>query len=157
MNWTDLLEREMEEAYDATQGLFDLVNDDELEWKPGTGSNWMTTGQLLRHLTIACGAPCMGYVTGDWGLPEGMSFDDVFPDARLPTAEEMPSVTSVAEARRDLAADKKLALAMVARAGEDAGPRSAGLRSRDPFADQTAVPRRRPGRHRSPRSSPQRI
>ena len=120
MKWTDVLERRMDEVYHATQGLVDLVDEDELEWKPETGSNWMTIGQLLRHLTIACGAPCMGYVTGEWGLPEGMSYKDLFPEDRLPTAEELPSVTSVAEARKGLAADKQIALDMVAEAGEDA-------------------------------------
>ena len=50
-----------------------------------------------------------GFVTGDWGLPEGVSFEDMDPDAMLPPAEAMPTVESMAQARELLAADKALA------------------------------------------------
>ena len=46
MNWTELLTSEIESAYRATDGLLDLVDEDNLDWKPSEGSNWMTTGQL---------------------------------------------------------------------------------------------------------------
>lgn len=116
MKWTEVLERRVEVEYQATLGLLDLVDEDRLEWKPETGTNWMTMGQLLMHLTQACGTPCRGYVTGDWGLPEGMSLEEMFPENRLPTAEELPSIASVAEARQELVADKQLALDMIAEA-----------------------------------------
>ncbi len=52
MSWTGLLTREIESMYKVTEGLLDLVDDDKLGWKPATGSNWMTTGQLLMHITV---------------------------------------------------------------------------------------------------------
>lgn len=111
MNWTGLLKAEIEDAYHATEGLLKLVDRDSLGWKPATGSNWMTVGQLLEHLTTACGAGMKGFVTGDWGMPE----ESV---AGMPTAETMPAAKSVAAVKRKLAADKALALEMVEKAGE---------------------------------------
>ena len=118
MNWTEMLQRGIAETYRATEGLLDLVDDDQLDWKPPTGSNWMTTGQLLRHLTEACGFCCRGFVTGDWGLPEGADMQELPPEQMLPPAETLPTVASVAEARQLLAADRELALRMVQEAGE---------------------------------------
>lgn len=118
MTWTDLIRTGIEDTYRATDGLMALVKDDELGWKPATGQNWMTVGQLLQHCTEACGACCKGFVTGDWGLPEGLDMSDLPADAALPPAEKLPAVASVADARRLLAADKAVALAMVAQAGE---------------------------------------
>jgi hypothetical protein len=71
MNWTELLKCNIEGAYKATDGLMALVEDKDLAWKPATGKNWMTTGQLLMHLTNACGFCCRGFATGDWGMHEG--------------------------------------------------------------------------------------
>ena len=51
MNWKELLKKEIEHTYKVTEGLINIVDDDKLEWKPSTGSNWMTTGQILMHLT----------------------------------------------------------------------------------------------------------
>jgi uncharacterized damage-inducible protein DinB len=113
MNWTKLLEGEIEAAYRATDGLMQLCDGLPLNWKPSSGSNWMTTGQLLHHLTNACGHCCRGFVTGDWGMPK-----DAKPEDMTPPAEKMPSVASVAEARRLLAEDKAVALRMVKEAGE---------------------------------------
>lgn len=113
MNWSEMLKTQVEETYSATEGLVKLVENTVLDWKPTTGSNWMTTGQLLKHITTACGACCKGFVTGDWGMLEKMS-----EEAMLPSAERLPTVTSVEEARRALAADKKVALNMIAKAGE---------------------------------------
>ena len=118
MNWTDLLKCGIEGTYGPTDALMAKVTDAELGWKPVTGNNWMTVGQLLRHLDSACGACCKGFVTGDWGMPAGQKLEDLPPEAMLPPAEKMLSVTSVAEARRLLAADKVLALEMIAKAGE---------------------------------------
>ena len=35
MNWTELLNSEIETSYKTTQGLLDLVDPDQLDWKPG--------------------------------------------------------------------------------------------------------------------------
>ncbi len=118
MNWTELLKAEMENSYRAAEGLLNLVEDSKLDWKPETGNNWMTTGQLLRHLPEACGFCFKGFVTGDWGMPEGAA--DMSTEEMLPPAEKMASVSSVAEAKEMLAKDKELALAMIAEAGEEA-------------------------------------
>ena len=113
MNWTKLLEGEIADTYHATDGLMQLVDDKSLSWRPATGSNWMTTAQLLMHLTNACGACCRGFVSGEWPLPK-----DAKPSDMLPPAEKLPAVASVAEARKLLAADKALALEMIHKAGE---------------------------------------
>ena len=113
MNWTKLLESEIETTFHATDGLMQLVEDKSLTWRPATGSNWMTTGQLVMHLTEACGACCRGFVAGQWPMPANATMEEM-----LPAAEKMPSAKSVAEARKLLAEDKKLALEMVHRAGE---------------------------------------
>ena len=69
----------------------------------------MTTGQLLMHLVWGNGPGFKGFVTGDWGMPDGMSLEDMNPEDMLPPAEAMPAVESVAQAREKLAADKVLA------------------------------------------------
>ncbi len=118
MNWTELLKESVQGAYAATDALMAKVTDSDLNWKPATGSNWMTAGQLLMHLTNACGACCRGFATGDWGLPAGVEMKDLPPEQMLPPAEQLPAVASVAEARRLLAADKALALQMIDQVGE---------------------------------------
>lgn len=118
MNWTELLTGAMNETYKATAGLLNLVQDGELDWKPATGKNWMTTGQLLHHLTNACGFCCQGFATGDWGMPETVDMGDQPPEQLLPPAELLPAVTTVAEARRLLEADRVLALRVLEDAGE---------------------------------------
>jgi hypothetical protein len=116
MNWTQLLQAEIDDAYRAADGLLSLVDEKKLGWTPRSGSNWMTTGQLLEHLTSACGFCVRGFVTGDWTPPGGASQDAA--PAGLPTAAQMPSAKSVRDVRTRLAADKALALAMIAQAGE---------------------------------------
>ncbi|UCF19777.1 MAG: DinB family protein [Gemmatimonadota bacterium] len=115
MDWSELLNAEIETTYGVTEKLFDLVDDDDLDWKPGTGSNWMTMGQLLNHIGEACGMAFRGFVTGDWGLPEGQDLADLSPEEMLPPADAMPTIGSVREAREKLGADKQLALAMLAK------------------------------------------
>jgi len=122
MRWTDLLNESIEYNYGVADQLMAMVEDADLDWKPATGSNWMTAGQLLMHMTNACGFCCRGFLTGDWGMPE---CDDKGADAAeahesmLPPAEALPTAASVAAARQALAADKKVALQMVAEAGEE--------------------------------------
>jgi hypothetical protein len=118
MTWMELLKGQMEASYASADGLLSLLKDGELTWKPETGENWMTAGQLVRHLTDACGAPCKGFVTGDWGTPEDFDPSESSPADILPSAESMPSIDSVAEAKRLLAEDKQVALAMIGEAGE---------------------------------------
>jgi hypothetical protein len=112
MDWTSLLKAEVEDAYRATEGLIRQVDPGSLSWKPATGGNWMTTGQLLEHITTACGACCKGFVTGDWGVPEGTF------EGELPTAGQLPSAKDVPSTLARLAADKTCALDMIAKAGE---------------------------------------
>jgi uncharacterized damage-inducible protein DinB len=119
MNWTQLLKNEIETTYSTTAKLLDKVDPDSLDWKPKSGSNWMTVGQLLRHITEACGSGCKGFVTGDWGLPAGMTYENLAPDEILPPAEKLPSIESLEEARDLLAKDKTLALQMIDQAGEN--------------------------------------
>jgi len=66
MHWRDLIQGEMEEAYRATAGLMDLVDEEQLAWKPEAGENWMSTSELLRHLTNACGWCCENFVNECW-------------------------------------------------------------------------------------------
>ncbi len=119
MNWTELLKSEIESAYNAAERLISKTNDKMLGWKPSTGSNWMTTGQLLMHLSSSCGQPFKGFITGDWGMPEGVDIKNMKPEEMLPPAEKMPTVKSVAEAQQLLKADKKSALDSLARCSEN--------------------------------------
>lgn len=119
MTWNELLTNAIAETYKATDGLMSLVKDDDLSWKPASGKNWMTTGQLLHHLTNACGFCCKGFASGEWGMPEGVEMRDLPPEQMLPPAESLPAVTSVAEARRLLAEDKALALQILHAVGEE--------------------------------------
>ncbi len=118
MNWTELLTSEIETAYRTTAQLMDRVDPDGLGWKPASGTNWMTVGQLLKHLTEACGGACRAFVTGDWGLPPGVKPEDLKPEEMLPPAEKLPAIGSLDEARKSLADDKAVALETVRQAGE---------------------------------------
>lgn len=119
MNWSELLKFELDHAYKCTEGLFDLVDDSSLSWKPPTGDNWMTTEQLLMHLAQSAGVSFKGFITGDWGMPEGMDTGDMSPEDMLPPAEKMPKVDSVAEAKQLLSEDKQLAYEMLASCTEE--------------------------------------
>lgn len=119
MNWKELLKSEIEYTYKITDGLLNLVDEKSLEWKPSRENNWMTTGQLLCHITDACGAPIKGFVTGDWGLPEGVDVTDLSPDEMLPAAEKLPTLASVSEAREKLEKDKQIALSMLDQCSEE--------------------------------------
>ena len=118
MNWTQLLTAEIDAAYSSTAKLLDKVDPASLDWKPATGANWMTVGQLLKHLTEACGAACKAFVTGDWGMPPGVDMKDIPPEEMLPPAEKLPAIASLDEARLSLSKDRELALHMVRQAGE---------------------------------------
>ncbi len=118
MEWKKLLSGAFHYNYAVTNNLFDLVDDSELNWKPSTGSNWMTVGQLLYHITEANGACCRGFVTGDWGLPADYDPSKP-PDEMMTPAEKMKAVGSVAEAKRMLKQDRKLAFEMLDQCSEE--------------------------------------
>ncbi len=119
MNWTQLLKAEIETTYKSTAKLLDRVDPDRLAWKPESGSNWMTVGQLLKHISDGCGAACKAFVTGDWGLPPGVKMEDLTPEEMMPPAEKLPTIGSVDEAKRLLAEDKVLAIRMIEQVGEN--------------------------------------
>jgi hypothetical protein len=119
VNWTQLLKSEIETTYRTTAGLLDKVDPDALDWKPPSGSNWMTVGQLLKHISEACGAGCRAFVTGDWGLPPGVKVEDLSPEEMLPPAEKLPTIGSTDEAKKLLSEDKAVALQMIEQAGEN--------------------------------------
>ena len=119
MNWTEMIRGDAEYTFATTQTLIDMVEDDALDWKPESGDNWMTVGQLLKHITSACGACFKGFATGDWGMPEGMDPSNMKPEDMLPPAESLPTVASVAEATQLLAEDKQLALDTLEQTGEE--------------------------------------
>lgn len=118
MNWKELLKAEIESKYRITENLFNLVNEKEFSWKPGSGDNWMTAAQLIYHISKeGCGAAIKGFVTGDWGMPN--EAQPLSPDDMLPPAGWYPSVKNMEEAKSMLAEDKKLALEMLDRCSEE--------------------------------------
>ncbi len=117
MNWKELLHAELQSAYATADRLMGMVDDSTLAWKPATGSNWMTTGQLLKHISEGCGMPFRAFITGDWGLPEGVDPSEM---TKLPPAEKLPSVESVAEARSTLQKDREAAIEILATRDEAA-------------------------------------
>jgi uncharacterized damage-inducible protein DinB len=119
MNWAEMLRAEVEDVFHAAEGLIGMIGDDMLDWKPEAGENWMTVGQLLLHVGRACGACMKGFVTGDWSPPEGVEHPEPEEGEMLLPAEKLPAATNVAQAREMLAADKRLALEMIERAGEE--------------------------------------
>ena len=67
MGLAAMLQQDAKAVYRATEGLFRMV--DDLDWKPATGHNWMTTAPLLMYCTDACGAGVKGFLTGQWPTP----------------------------------------------------------------------------------------
>lgn len=118
MNWHQLLTAEVESAYHAAEGLMSRVTDAELGWKPKDGSNWLTMGQLLRHIESACGSSLKGFATGDWGLPEDFDAASMNPEDMLPPAEAFETTDSVAASLERLKQDKGLALKILASLSE---------------------------------------
>ncbi len=119
MNWRELLMLELKGTYAVTEKLMSRVKDTDLGWKPSTGTNWMTTGQVLMHLTNAGGTCFKGFVTGDWGMPEGKGSGDIPPEEMMLPAEKLPTVASVGEALMLLSEDRRLAFDMLAKCSDD--------------------------------------
>lgn len=113
MTLIEVLKQDAENMYAVTEALFKRVEPGMLEWKPATGENWMTVGQLLMHCTGSCGMAIQGFITGDWGLPEGVRFEDMKPEDALPPASAMATAESVEQALQLLAVDRALATAQL--------------------------------------------
>ncbi len=80
-----ILLEEAEATYTVTKKLFYKVADSDLSWKPATGTNWMTVGQLLMHCAnFGCGKAIQGFVKGDWDLPEGAKPEDLDATQHVP-------------------------------------------------------------------------
>ena len=118
MNWTELLHAEIQSTYATTEKLLSLVDEKSLNWKPAVGNNWMTMGQLLMHLTGACGVACRGFIIRNWSMPDGVDISKLKPEEMLPPAEKLPGIATVTEAQRRIQDDRRLALEMVASCGE---------------------------------------
>lgn len=105
-----VLLQEAEKTYKTTENLFRKVDDHELDWKPETGKNWMTTRQLLLHCAkYGCGLAFQGFIKGDWG-PVGAEHSENQGEAQhLPKAEDLPYVENVEQALKILKDDQKLA------------------------------------------------
>ncbi len=119
MNWKELLQTEIESTYKVTDRLMDLVENQQLNWKPATGTNWMTTGQLLKHITDGCGGAFKGCITGNWGMPQDANASDTPPEEGLPPAEKYPAVSSVAQAKQLLSEDLRITLDLLAQCREE--------------------------------------
>ena len=113
MNWHALLENEVKDSYGITLKLVDKVDDAALGWRPAGGANWMTTGQVLHHLTNACGTCFKGFITGDWGFPADVDPSSMPHEEMMPPAEKLPTVAAKAEARAMIEKDYALALEML--------------------------------------------
>ena len=112
----------LEEAkitYTVTEKLFQKVNNHELSWKPGSGRNWMTVGQLLMHCaSFGCGKAVQGFIRGDWGMPESTKPEDLASEQHVPPAEALPTVESVEQALQLLEDDRRLTFDCLKEANE---------------------------------------
>ena len=120
MTLTDVLLNEIGTTYDIAEKLFLRVGDDELSWKPATGTNWMTVGQLMMHCaSFGCGKAVQGFVTGEWPLSSEPEAENRKEIEHVPPATALPSVSSTCEALKLLAIDRELAISSVMQAGEN--------------------------------------
>ena len=84
MNWHELLQQQINEAYTVAERLLKLLDEEDLSWKPSQENNWMTTGQLLLHLGKSCGLPIKGFATGEWEIPDHSELGEAKPAPTLP-------------------------------------------------------------------------
>jgi len=115
MSWKEFLKAEADDVYRSAAGLIDLCESAVLDWKPQSGSNWLTVGQLLLHITNACGSIARGFDTGVWDMT-GQGLDPNHKPAEgefMPPAEAHLGVESLDEARERLAADKATFLKVI--------------------------------------------
>ena len=113
-----VLLEETDKAFKVTEDLFRKIDNSELHWKPQTGNNWMTLGQLLMHCADGgCGKGFQGFIREDWGpAPEGEAKEEDV--VHLPTAEQLPYVDTVDQAIRLLREDKDLTVSCINEAKE---------------------------------------
>jgi uncharacterized damage-inducible protein DinB len=119
MKWKELLVDEITYSYSVTDHLMGFVRNDELDWKPDHGSNWMSMGQLLMHMSDACGSTFDGLINGSWDIREEFPADKLEPRQIFPPADLLPSIDSVATARKLLSEDRKLALKSLKHCSEE--------------------------------------
>ena len=119
MKWKEFLSDEILYTYGVADHLMSLVRDDELDWKPDHGSNWMSMGQLLMHMTDACGSTFDGLINGTWDIREEFQVNELETRQIFPSADMLPSVNSVSDARKLLADDRKLALKSLKKCSEE--------------------------------------
>lgn len=117
MEWTNLLNERIREVFRASDNMMGMLSDEELSWKPATGKNWMTAGQLLKHMTFACGSCCRGFATGNWDFGDEDQPENE--EGGLLPAEALPTIGSVAEARKLLEEDRLLSLRLIEKVGEE--------------------------------------
>ena len=119
MNWTDMLTSQAKMAYQAARGLVEMVDDDQLDWAPSSGDNWLDAGQLCLHVSNACGNTARGFVTGAWDEGD----HGISPDWKPGEGEMMPPASAYLrfdreEALAALAADEETFFKTLAEAGE---------------------------------------
>jgi DinB superfamily len=114
MTLKDILLDETEKVYTVTKNLFNLVSNNELQWIPASGKNWMTVEQLLKHCaSFGCGKAVQGFVKGDWGLPEGSNMEELNEEDHVPSQAALPSVENVEEAILLLEEDRRLTISCI--------------------------------------------
>jgi len=119
MTLIELLKTQIEDTYRAADALLGIVENADLNWKPSEGENWWTIGQLLRHMTVSCGIWCKGFVTDVWDDADDVDYSKVPEGQQLPQADAYRSVENVAAARKALAADKVVALEVLAQTSSE--------------------------------------
>ena len=119
MTLKDILQNEAERAYIITKNLFSFISNNELQWGPTSGKNWMTVGQLMMHCAnFGCGKAVQGFIKGDWGLAEGTKMEDLNEADHVPPQALLPSVENVEEASRLLEEDRKLTISCISEVDE---------------------------------------
>jgi len=87
-----------EGIFKATRGLIRLTPDNKLDYKPK--DDLMTVGQILKHLASNLGASLSMALNNSWPqMPEGDT---------LPSAEKLPTSSSVSEALEEIDKDWEL-------------------------------------------------
>jgi uncharacterized damage-inducible protein DinB len=105
MQLKTVLQNELDRAYDSTIHLMKMVDDTDLNWKPASGNNWMNMAQLLKHLATPNSFIFQGFISDKWPVdPE--SFENLKLEDTFPPLDQMPGITSVAEAIEELNADR---------------------------------------------------
>jgi hypothetical protein len=119
MTLKDILLNEAEKVYIITKNLFTLISNNEIQWMPTSGKNWMTVGQLMMHCaSFGCGKAVQGFIKGDWGLPEGTKMEDLNEEDHVPSQTALPSIENVEEAIKLLDEDKKLTISCISELDE---------------------------------------